>query len=67
MLWSLLVSGYIIYLYRKLNAENEAKTASGESAGGGMSALDAELATLNERIATLESQVSAAATRERAS
>jgi hypothetical protein len=51
MLWALLSSAYVIYLYRKLNAEGEPQ-ATTMSKG---SPLDAELATLDERIASLES------------
>jgi hypothetical protein len=65
MLWSLLVSGYIIYLYRKLNAEGQ--TQPSLDGGRGMSALDAELAKLNERIGNLESRLPAAKPQERSS
>ena len=48
MLWSLLVSGYIIYLYRKLNAEGKPEAAP--SGGSGKSAIESELAKLSERL-----------------
>jgi hypothetical protein len=67
MLWSLLVSCYVIYLYRKLNAEQKFTAVPASSGGSEMAAMDAELAKLNERIAALEGRVSAASTQERAS
>ena len=67
MLWALASSAFVIYLYRKLNAENTLETAGAESEGalssrtastGHLSAVDAEFAKLNERIGALESRLS---------
>jgi hypothetical protein len=59
MLWSLLSSAYVIYLYRKLNAERE---PTAELKKSDENQLDAELARLNERIASLESRLAKTAT-----
>jgi hypothetical protein len=53
MLWSLLVSGYIVFLHRKLNADQHAE-AAGSTSLVATSALDAEIAKLNERIESIE-------------
>lgn len=67
MLWALASSAFVICLYRKLNAEDALETANSESEGalsptaattGHLSAVDAELAKLNERIGALESKLS---------
>ena len=66
MLWALASSAFVIYLYRKLNAEE----ASGPAMPGNMAqaepggpdpaqALKMEIARLNERIRSLESRLSA--------
>ena len=65
MLWALVSSAFVIYLYRKLNAEE----ANGPATPGGMAqagsggpdpaqALKVEIARLNERIGSLESRLS---------
>ena len=65
MLWALASSAFVIYLYRKLNAEE----ASGSATPGEMAqpepdgpdpaqALKMEIARLNERISSLESRLS---------
>jgi hypothetical protein len=51
MLWALASSAFVIYLYRKLNAE--IVVASDNPPAG---TLEAELAALNARIAALESK-----------
>ena len=66
MLWALASSAFIIYLYRKLSAEEAGAGATAEVAsptGAEVSplplALKVELARLNERIRSLESRLSA--------
>ncbi len=65
MLWALASSAFVIYLYRKLNAEE----ARGPAAPGDMAqsepggsdpaqTLKMEIARLNERISSLESRLS---------
>jgi len=51
MLWAIVSSAFVIYLYRSLNATPGAKTGGGESLGD---AIDAELAKLNSRIDAIE-------------
>ena len=67
MLWALASSAFVIYLYRKLNAEDALETSNSESEGalssrtaatGHLSAVDAEFAKLSERIGALESRLS---------
>ena len=51
MLWAIVSSAFVIYLYRSLNATSGAKT------GGGVvpaDAIDTELAKLNSRIDAIE-------------
>lgn len=55
MLWALVSSAYVIYLYRKLNAVEEPHA---KDASDAMSAVEAELATLTEKIGQLESRLS---------
>lgn len=52
MLWALISSGFVIYLYRTLNTES-ASAPDGAPAGS----VEAELAALNARIAALESRL----------
>ena len=55
MLWSLISSAYIIYLYRKLKAEQEPQTA--EPAGSASSSLGAELDRLDQQLDSLEARL----------
>lgn len=55
MLWSLISSAYIIYLYRKLKAEQEPQTT--EPGGSEASSLGAELDRLNQRLESLEARL----------
>jgi hypothetical protein len=67
MLWAIASSAFVIYLYRKLNAE-EAVGAIDPAIGnpasspgtGHVSAIDAEFDRLDERISALESKLSKA-------
>lgn len=59
MLWALISSVYVIYLYGKLKAE---RTAQPEKAGGARDDLRAEIDRLNAQIGTLEQRL---ASRER--
>jgi hypothetical protein len=64
MLWSLLSSAYIIYLYRKLKAEREPQAAdTGVPAATGVSA---ELDELNHRLDSLEARLSGTKAQETA-
>jgi hypothetical protein len=56
MLWALISSAYVIYLYRKLNDARQPEAPTPAS-GPIMSALDAELAELDDRIGRLESRL----------
>lgn len=58
MLWALASSAFVIYLYRKLNAE-AAPPASMTPAAG---TLEAELAALDKEISALESRLAATST-----
>jgi hypothetical protein len=67
MLWAVASSAFVIYLYRKLNAEStvesvdpESQSPTGPPVAGNLSAVDAEFDTLNERISALESKLSKA-------
>ncbi len=53
MLWSLLASAYVIYLYRKLNAERT--DAAAAAAPNPMSEVEAEFMKLSRRLDHLES------------
>ena len=55
MLWALLSSAYVIYLYRKLNAESEPQAAA--TGGSEARSLGAELDKLNQRLASLETRL----------
>ena len=54
MLWAILSSAFVIYLYRQLNSPAGAET--GETAPPGTD-LDIEVTRLNERLASLETAV----------
>jgi hypothetical protein len=56
MLWSLISSAYVIYLYRKLKAEQEPAASETERTGGG-SGTDAEIDKLNAQIRALEARL----------
>ncbi len=58
MLWSIVSSVFVLYLYRKLNAADASVTGAAPRSAG---SVDAALASLNERINSLESQLSAPA------
>jgi hypothetical protein len=64
MLWSLISSAYIIYLYRKLKAEREPPAARGTVSTPGD--IDAELEKLNAGIRSLESRLASIKGRETA-
>ena len=51
MLWSLISSAYVIYLYRKLRAQHVPQTAQIHGAGND---LEDEIARLNTEIGNLE-------------
>jgi hypothetical protein len=55
MLWAIVSSIFVIYLYRQLNAASDSAAVRGENS---ISALDAELAKLNDRISALETAAS---------
>ena len=55
MLWSLLSSAYIIYLYRKMKAEREPHAA--ETGMAPPTSVSAELDTLNQRLDSLEARL----------
>jgi hypothetical protein len=55
MLWSLLSSAYIIYLYRKLRAEREPQAA--ETAVAPATSVSAELDNLNHRLDSIEARL----------
>jgi hypothetical protein len=64
MLWALASSAFIIYLYRKLNADKAEDPMENADASGAtglrpnaMGAVSEELAELNERIGALESKL----------
>ena len=59
MLSSLACSVFVIYLYRKLNAEDAPSPADGPA-----DSVEAELAALNAHIAALESKLGAVGTGE---
>ena len=54
MIASIVVSIYIIYLYRKLNAPKEAPATNGANA---MSAINAEIASVNQKLYALEARL----------
>jgi len=53
MLWALLSSAYVIYLYRKLKAEQEPQPGGGSEAGS----LGTEMDKLNQRLDSLEARL----------
>lgn len=55
MLWALLSSAYVIYLYRKLKAEREPQAT--EATGAQASSLGAELDKLNQRLVSIEARL----------
>lgn len=58
MLWALISSAFVIYLYRKLNDSREPEApAPARAPAPGMPAIDAELAELDDRIGRLESRL----------
>lgn len=64
MLWSLLSSAYIIYLYRKLKAEREPQAAETGAAQSGN--VTAELDKLNQRLDSLEARLAGTGAQETA-
>ena len=66
MIWSILSSAFVIYLYRKLSAEElgenaqpqTAETSALTPAAGFKTSISAEIARLNSRISALESKLS---------
>jgi hypothetical protein len=59
MFWAIASSIFVIYLYRKLNAESVPATASGAAPDG---EIEAEIAALNAQIAAIESKLAGAGT-----
>jgi hypothetical protein len=55
MLWSLISSAFIIYLYRKLKAERDPQAA--DAGGSKATALGAELDNLDRRLDSLEARL----------
>jgi hypothetical protein len=61
MLWAVASSAFVIYLYRKLDAEAVGAVDPASSPGTGRAcALDAEFDRLDARISALESKLSKA-------
>jgi hypothetical protein len=54
MLWALVSSAYVIYLYRKLNAEAATPIAVG---GPGPANIDAAVDTLDRRLSALDARL----------
>ena len=70
MLWAVASSAFVIYLYQKLNTEEDVGAfdpANGSPAGSAgispVNAIDVEFDRLNERISALESKLSKAEVR----
>jgi hypothetical protein len=59
MLWSLLSSAFVIYLYRKLDAERQPQPSEDEAAD-----LNAALDTLSVRLGALEQRLASEGSRE---
>lgn len=59
MLWAIASSIFVIYLYRKLNAESAPAPDKGPAG-----TVESELAALNAQIAALEGKVGKVSTRE---
>jgi hypothetical protein len=57
MFWAIASSAFVIYLYRKLNAENTPAAASDDAPAG---KIEAEIAALNAQIAAIESKIAGA-------
>ena len=57
MFWAIASSVFVIYLYRKLNAESAPAAASGATPAG---TIEAEIAALNAQMAALESKIAGA-------
>ena len=57
MFWAIASSIFVIYLYRKLNAESVPVPASADAAAD---TIEAEIAALNAQIAALESRIAGA-------
>jgi hypothetical protein len=55
MLWSLISSAYIVYLYRKLKREREPRAAA--TSGNEAASVGAELDKLNERLNSIEARL----------
>ncbi|MEH2528445.1 MULTISPECIES: hypothetical protein [unclassified Bradyrhizobium] len=64
MLWALLSSAYVIYLYRKLKAEQEPQPAA--TGGSEATSLGAELDKLNQRLDSIEARLDGIKGRETA-
>jgi hypothetical protein len=62
MLWALFSSAFVIYLYRKLNAEPASR--SQEAASNRSSGIGAEFDKLNHRLDSIEAKLAAAKGRE---
>jgi hypothetical protein len=54
MFWAIASSAFVIYLYRKLNAESAPAAASGDAPGG---TIEAEIAALNAQITAIENKI----------
>ena len=63
MLWAIISSVFVIYLYRKLSIE-EHPEASSSASSDSSSAVHAELATLSKRFDALESRLERGGMRE---
>lgn len=59
MVWAIASSVFVIYLYRKLNAEG-APASPPAAASASADTIEAEIAALNAEIATLESKIAGA-------
>jgi hypothetical protein len=57
MFWAIASSIFVIYLYRKLNAEKTPAATSGDAPAG---TIEAEIAALNAQIAAIESKIAGA-------
>jgi hypothetical protein len=57
MFWAIASSVFVIYLYRRLNAERTPTTVPGDAAAD---TIEAEITALNAQIAALESKIAGA-------
>jgi len=57
MFWAIASSAFVIYLYRKLNAE---KTPAVASADASADTIEAEIAALNAQIVAIEGKIAGA-------